>query len=167
MITFVIGGSRSGKSAVAERLAARAAGGGRVTYVATIGATGGDEDLADRLARHRDRRPAHWSTVEPPYDLAEVLRSTAQVVLVDSLGPWVSLHPDLEVDPAPVLAALRSRTHPTVLVSDEVGWGVHPPTELGRRFRDAVGTLNQHLAAAADETLLVVAGRVVRTSEAP
>lgn len=166
MITLVLGGARSGKSGVAERRAAAAAQGGAVTYVATMHGGADDADLAERLTAHRARRPGHWSTVEPPYDLPEVLGRTSGVVLVDSLGPWVSALPEMDPPVDALVEALRRRADPTVLVSDEVGWGVHPESATGRRFRDALGRLNQELAAVADETLVVVAGRLLRT-EAP
>lgn len=166
MITLVIGGARSGKSAVAERMATDAAGpDGPVTYVATIWPRPDDADLDARLALHRERRPSHWVTVEPPYELAAVLRDTEGVVLVDSLGSWLSAQPEMAPDTAVVLAALSARTGDTVIVTDEVGWGVHPETALGRQFRDAVGRLNQSVSGAADRVLLVVAGRVLRLEE--
>lgn len=166
MITLVLGGARSGKSAVAEAIAAAAAGpAGAVTYVATMLPTPGDDDLAHRLDLHRRRRPAGWRTVEPPYDLASVLTSTEGVVLVDSLGPWIAALPDMDADTERLSEALAHRRGTTVLVSDEVGWGVHPESAEGRRFRDALGGLNQALARVADETLVVVAGRVLRTEE--
>jgi adenosylcobinamide kinase/adenosylcobinamide-phosphate guanylyltransferase len=165
VITLVLGGARSGKSEVAERLlpslvAADAAAGGSVTYIATGAAT--DPDMAARIAAHQARRPASWDTVEAGADLAGVLRATAGPVLVDSLGTWVAAAPDFVVDRAAVRAALTERRGDTVLVSDEVGLGVHPATEVGRRFRDALGEVNQEIAAVADDVLLVVAGRVLR-----
>ncbi|QGG95265.1 bifunctional adenosylcobinamide kinase/adenosylcobinamide-phosphate guanylyltransferase [Actinomarinicola tropica] len=166
MIVLVLGGARSGKSAVAEQRAHVLADGGPVTYVATMVPSDDDADLAARLEAHRARRSATWHTVEPPFDLAEVLATTPGTVLVDALGPWVAARPDMEVDTDGLVAALRRRSEPVVLVSDEVGMGVHPETAAGRRFRDALGALNQALAAAADESLLVVAGRVLRL-EAP
>lgn len=165
MITLVLGGARSGKSDVAERLAARAAGSGGVTYVATMWPPPDGEvdvDLDARVAAHRDRRPRHWSTVEPPYDLVEVLDRTGGPALVDSLGSWLSAQPGMVADLDAVVDALRRRMAPTVLVSDEVGLGVHPETELGRRFRDALGSLNRRIADVADEVLVVIAGRVLR-----
>ena len=87
MITLVLGGARSGKSEVAERIAARLAG--PVTYVATL-VPGDDPDLAARIEAHRTRRPAGWRTVEAGAELPAVLRSVAGPVLVDALGPWVA-----------------------------------------------------------------------------
>jgi adenosyl cobinamide kinase/adenosyl cobinamide phosphate guanylyltransferase len=159
VITLVLGGSRSGKSEVGERLAARH--GDDVTYVATGVAI--DEDFAARIERHRDRRPPSWSTVEIGRDggLAATLRATAAPVLVDSLGTWVAGTEDFEVDLDDLCAALVARSDPTILVSDEVGMGVHPATELGRTVRDALGNTNRRVADVADEVYLVVAGRVL------
>lgn len=156
-VTMVLGGARSGKSAVAETIAERL---GSVTYVATIVADPGDSDLADRLDRHRQRRPRDWATIEPPYDLAEVLEAVNGPVLVDSLGPWVALQPP-GFDPSPVIEALVARDGPTVVVSEEVGMGVHPVSDMGRLFRDDLGRVNQAVAEIADPCLLVVAGRVL------
>jgi adenosyl cobinamide kinase/adenosyl cobinamide phosphate guanylyltransferase len=161
MITLVLGGTRSGKSEVAERLARQH--GGAVTYVAT--GTASDPDMAARIARHRDRRPAGWSTVEvdpgAAATLPAVLADLAGPVLVDSLGTWVAACDDLAPDGPALCAALARRAGATVVVSEEVGLGVHAPTEVGRRFADALGTLNRQVADAADEVLLVVAGRVL------
>ena len=155
MITLVLGGSRSGKSAVAERIAADAAT--SVTYVAT--AQVHDDDFADRVALHRDRRPAEWTTLEVGADLAVALASIDGVALVDSLGTWVAGVHDFEVDVDALCRVLARRTDPTVLVSDEVGMGVHPETAVGRQFRDALGAVNQAVAAIAEDVVLVVAGR--------
>ena len=163
MITLVLGGARSGKSAVAERLASRL--GERVTYVAT-GTAGDDADMAARIEAHRRRRPATWTTVEAGDDLASVVRSLDGPVLVDALGTWVARAHDFAVDGDGLCAALRERQGDTVVVSEEVGLGVHPSTEVGRRFRDALGALNQSVAEVADEVLLVVAGRALRLEDA-
>ena len=161
MITLVLGGTRSGKSEVAERLAGRH--GGAVTYVATGTAT--DPDMAARIARHRARRPAGWSTVEveaaAAASLPALLAGLEGQVLVDSLGTWVAAYPDLAPDGPALCAALAGREGATVLVSEEVGLGVHAPTEVGRRFADSLGTLNRQVADAADRVLLVIAGRVL------
>lgn len=163
MITLVLGGARSGKSAVAEgRASAHAGDAGAVAYIATA-IDRGDADFAARIRAHRDRRPAGWKTVEAGADLVGALGSLDgdAVVLVDSLGPWVGAQPDLAVDVDALLTALRARTGPSVLVSEEVGLGVHPSTEVGRRFRDRLGELNRAVAEVADEVVLVVAGRVL------
>jgi adenosyl cobinamide kinase/adenosyl cobinamide phosphate guanylyltransferase len=163
VITLVLGGARSGKSAVAESLAARH--GGPVTYLASGTAT--DDDMAARIAAHQRRRPAGWRTVEAADDVPGVLRTTDGTILLDALGTWLAGQRDFEADVDGLCDALVSRRDPTVVVSDEVGMGVHPSTELGRRFRDALGTVNRRVAAVADEALLVVAGRVLRLDEAP
>jgi len=168
VITLVLGGTRSGKSEVAERLAAAAAGGEAVTYMATGRAV--DADMRARIAAHRARRPAAWATLEVGPDLPDRLRSLAGPALVDSLGTWVASHEGLDPDAAALGAALTGRNGDTVVVSEEVGLGVHPPTEVGRRFADALGSLNRAVAEVADRALLVVAGRVLpldRPPEAP
>jgi adenosyl cobinamide kinase/adenosyl cobinamide phosphate guanylyltransferase len=158
MITLVLGGSRSGKSTVAETLAGRL--GLPVTYVATMMPGSDDTDLDERIARHQTRRPADWTTIEPPFELGEVLTSTSGVVLLDSLGPWVALNRGA-LDSDALVEVLARRSDPTVVVSDEVGLGVHPESEWGRQFRDELGAVNQAIAAVADECLLVIAGRVL------
>lgn len=158
MIALFLGGARSGKSVVAERYAAGRAA--PVTYVATA-VVDGDPDMAARVAAHRARRPAAWATAEAGARLVDVLRTTEGTVLVDSLGTWLAHHTDFEVDPAVLVAAVQQRSSDTILVSDEVGLGVHPSTAVGRLFRDALGTVNQAVADIADEVFLVVAGRVL------
>lgn len=156
MITLVLGGARSGKSRVAESLLE-----GEVVYVATAEVT--DDDFAERVERHRSRRPSSWSTVEAGPDLARAVRGcpSDRAVLIDSLGTWIARAPGFSADVAGLLAALRARTAPTVVVSEEAGLGVHPESDAGRRWRDALGEVNQAVAAAADEVLLVVAGRML------
>jgi adenosylcobinamide kinase/adenosylcobinamide-phosphate guanylyltransferase len=171
VVTLVLGGARSGKSEVAERLAGRLSR--TVTYVATgppvdpapgTGAgSGDDDDWAARIAAHRQRRPAGWPTVEVPpgRDLAPVVRSTGGVVIVDSLGSWLAGQRQFRADGPALCAALCDRTGDAVVVTEEVGLGVHPYSETGRRFRDALGALNLQVANAADRVLLVVAGRTL------
>ncbi|MGC8498656.1 MAG: bifunctional adenosylcobinamide kinase/adenosylcobinamide-phosphate guanylyltransferase [Acidimicrobiales bacterium] len=152
MITLVLGGARSGKSALAESLIPAHAA---ATYVATLH-VGDDADLAARVATHRARRPTAWRTLESGPDLPAQLRALAGPVLVDSLGPWVAT---VGAGRASALVdALIARAGDTVVVSEEVGLGVHPASVAGRAFRDALGTLNQAVAAAADTVVLVVAG---------
>ena len=164
MIILVLGGTRSGKSVVAESMAARLAGpDGAVTYVATAQLDPTDADHAARIDAHRSRRPASWTTVEcdRPADLPDLLRATDGVVLLDSLGTWVTGHPDLDPDAGPLVDALRARRGTNIVVSEEVGLAPHAPTELGRRFADALGQANQAVSAVADHALLVVAGRAI------
>jgi adenosyl cobinamide kinase/adenosyl cobinamide phosphate guanylyltransferase len=138
-----------------------------VTYVATI-SVGDDPDLTARVERHRERRPPTWRTIEAGFDLAEVLRTTAGPVLLDSLGPWVAGHEEgSEIDSVALCRALVERKGETVVVSEEVGLGVHPSSEVGRHFRDVLGALNHAVAAVADNVLLVVAGRALRLEEDP
>ncbi len=158
MIIFVLGGARSGKSVVAESRAARTRQ--PVTYVATMRASD-DQELAERIAEHQRRRPLDWVTKESGDDLVGVLSSTAGTVLIDSLGPWLASLDDMRADIASLLEALRARAGDTIIVSEEVGFGVHPESLVGRTFRDALGTLNQAVSAVADEVLLVVAGRAL------
>jgi adenosyl cobinamide kinase/adenosyl cobinamide phosphate guanylyltransferase len=157
-VTFVLGGTASGKSSVAEQIAG--ALGDDVVYVATGMAT--DDDMAARIAAHKLRRPASWSTVEAD-DLPGAVRALpARPALIDSLGTWVAHTPDFAVDVDDLLTALGTRASPTVVVSDEVGLGGHPETAIGRRFRDVLGDVNRAVGDAADEVLFVVAGRVIR-----
>lgn len=159
-LTLVLGGSRSGKSAVAERLAEPL---GDVTYVATAITDEADADWDRRIGSHRARRPPRWGTVEigRAGDLAGPLAAIAGPVLVDSLGTWVAGHPDFDVDAPSLVVALKGRTQPTIVVSDEVGMGVHPSTAGGRLFRDALGDVNRLVADVSDRVLLVVAGRTL------
>ncbi len=177
IVTLVLGGARSGKSEVAERLVSRRTSEIQtepvITYVATGGLVTGDDDddgWAARIAAHRARRPAGLATVEleAAAKLSQALLDTPGAILVDSLGTWMVGLPGFGQEAAgeveALIEALAVRRHdgrPTVLVSEEVGLGVHPPTEIGMQFRDALGTLNKAVAEVADEVLLVVAGRVL------
>lgn len=158
MITLITGGARSGKSTRAERMAEAA--GGPVTYIATAVPT--DPDMAERVRLHRQRRPANWATSEVGTDLLPALREVRGLAIVECLGTWIAQFPDFVVDTEGLLAALRSRHGDAIVVTNEVGMGVHPYTEVGRRFRDALGSLNRSVADVADEVLLVVSGRVLR-----
>jgi adenosyl cobinamide kinase/adenosyl cobinamide phosphate guanylyltransferase len=159
MITLVLGGARSGKSELAERIAGEV--GAPVTYVATA-VIGDDADLARRVQRHRERRPPGWRTVEAGAALSNRLVGLEGTVLVDSLGSWVAAIPGFEADPNALCRALLERPGQTVVVSEEVGLGVHPSTEVGGRFRDVLGTVNRAVSEIADDAFLVVAGRALR-----
>ncbi|HSO95342.1 MAG TPA: bifunctional adenosylcobinamide kinase/adenosylcobinamide-phosphate guanylyltransferase [Acidimicrobiia bacterium] len=158
MITLVIGGTRSGKSDVAGHVAA-ALGEPVTVVVPTVVA---DESFAQRVRAHQARRPDSWPTVECGPALPDAVGTASGTVLVDSLGSWVAATDGFVVDTTALLDALRRRPDPTVLVTEEVGLSVHAPTEAGRRFTDQLGELNAAVAAAADQVLLVVAGRVTR-----
>ncbi len=165
MITLVLGGARSGKSAYAESLLVGS--GARVTYLATI-VVGDDEDLAARVRAHQRRRPAHWVTIDAGLDVVRALDATSGPVLIDSLGPWVAgagAHDRGDIAAA-LCAALGAHHDDVVVVSEEVGLGVHPSSEAGRAFRDALGAVNQAVAAVADEVVLVVAGQALRVKPA-
>jgi adenosylcobinamide kinase / adenosylcobinamide-phosphate guanylyltransferase len=169
---LVLGGIRSGKSRLAERAVAAAAGPAPVRYVATGAVPNGPDDAGwtRRVAAHRDRRPAHWSTVETT-DVATALRADATTAtLVDDIGGWLTAVMDrraawtggeVGADVGDLLAAVTAFDSPLVLVSPEVGLTVVPATEAGRRFADELGELNQRLADECDRVVLVVAGHPV------
>jgi adenosylcobinamide kinase/adenosylcobinamide-phosphate guanylyltransferase len=168
--TLVLGGARSGKSTFAERRAAESRQ--PVLYLAT--ATAGDDEMAERIAAHRAARPSGWRTVEAPLDPAGAIREHAgpgDLVLLDCVTLWVSNR--ILAEPAPsdaelvaeaeaIAGAARERGADLVAVSNEVGLGVVPPYPLGRRYRDALGRVNQALAARAEEAIFLVAGLPLR-----
>jgi adenosylcobinamide kinase/adenosylcobinamide-phosphate guanylyltransferase len=160
-LVVLLGGARSGKSALAVQLAGESA-----TFIAT--GTAGDEEMAERIRRHRAGRPAGWTTIEEPLALGAALRSVApeQTVVVDCLSLWVSnlVEADwedaaIEREAEAVAQQAAARVGPTVVVSNEVGLGIVPATPPGRRYRDLLGVVNRRFAAEADRALLVVAGR--------
>ena len=164
-VTLLVGGARSGKSALAVEIGQRHLG--DVVVVATAEAF--DDDLRDRIARHRADRP-DWPTVEVPVELADALASIDDhaLVIIDCLTVWVGnlFHhvPEAAAREAhydALLAAFGARRAPTVVVSNEVGMGVHPEGDLAREYRDELGRLNQRVAAVADTSLLLVAGRAL------
>ncbi len=163
---LILGGVRSGKSRQALLLATASPSGRRTGFLATARAD--DRDMARRIARHQADRPMGWCTVEEPYEIAEACRKLTDrvdLIVLDCLTLWVSnllLRGDLPDD---VLAAtdalaklVSERRVSIIIVSNEVGSGVHPPTEIGVRFQDTLGGVNQRVAAAADRVTLMVAG---------
>jgi adenosylcobinamide kinase / adenosylcobinamide-phosphate guanylyltransferase len=165
-ITLLLGPARSGKSRTAVRMAA--AWGGPVGVVATAEAR--DQEMADRIAHHRADRPAYWETVEEPIDLESALRKipTDTAAIVDCLTLWVSNlieegHDDATIEQQAADAARMAATRPapTIVVSNEVGWGIVPMEASVRRYRDRLGVVNQLWAEASTRVLLVVAGRVM------
>ena len=165
-LSLLIGGARAGKSALAARLAHKT--GLPVTFVAT--AEAGDEEMKQRIARHSAERPAEWTTLEEPVALARAIdcAGAEDTVIVDCLTLWVSNlilagHDDEEVRARAEAAAAQAagRAGRTLVVTNEVGLGVHPNSDLGRRFRDLLGRVNAIWADQAEEVLLVVAGRAL------
>jgi adenosylcobinamide kinase/adenosylcobinamide-phosphate guanylyltransferase len=169
--TLVLGGIRSGKSEWAEEaIATSVPPGQRVRYLASGLSSSTDADWARRVAKHRDRRPAHWSTVETQDITTELRQSPDTPTLVDDLGGWLTgtldRHQAWEDGSvaAPVdemLGAVDAFESTLVLVSPEVGLAVVPATASGRRFADELGSLNQRVAALCDQVVLVVAGQPV------
>lgn len=158
---LVIGGARSGKSRYAQARAELA--GDRPIFVATAEAF--DDEMTERIARHRADRDARWRTVEAPRELARAIDSLSgdgNVVLVDCLTLWLSnlLLADADLGRAgeELCGAIGRFQGRIILVSNEVGMGGVPGNALARRFGDAAGRLNQSVAAIADEVVLLAAG---------
>ncbi|MCY4280392.1 MAG: bifunctional adenosylcobinamide kinase/adenosylcobinamide-phosphate guanylyltransferase [Acidimicrobiaceae bacterium] len=209
------GGVRSGKSTAAVNAAASQ--GAPVTFVAT--AETGDDEMVERVARHRAERPSHWATVEAPHDLAAAVADVdpADTIVIDCLAVWVSnrmlsrqtasqtmdersaaersaaersaaepaatqqasaeqvsavrapaeqTNAEIVAEAAGLARSLAVRRGLAVIVTNEVGSGVVPPTPLGREFRDLLGSVNQAVVQAADSAYLVVAGRLLALEKA-
>ena len=182
-LTLLLGGARSGKSSFAERRA-KESGGDKVLYVATSEIK--DDEMVERVRKHRSERPASWNTVEAPRNVAQAIReeeSMAKIILLDCMTFLVANHlmdaaapeddpfDDPSADPfdseieanviaevEALVAYVRETEVELVVVSNEVGLGVVPPYELGRAYRDILGRVNQIIAQHADEVLLLVAG---------
>jgi adenosyl cobinamide kinase/adenosyl cobinamide phosphate guanylyltransferase len=158
-LALVLGGARSGKSRFAESLIARHPP--PWLYVAT--AEAGDPEMAARIAAHKARRGADWTTIEAPRDLAGALAQHAnRPVLVDCLTLWLSnlmlAGADIDAEVVRLEQVLEQARGPIVLVANEIGSGIVPENALARRFRDQHGFLTQRLAARADRVVLLVAG---------
>lgn len=161
MKELILGGARSGKSALAERFAAES--GLAVVYIAT--ATAGDAEMAARIAHHRERRPAEWDLAEEPRYLAAALRRAAaanRCLLVDCLTLWLNnvIADDglYRRERAALLDTLPDLPGRVILVSNEVGMGIVPLGELTRRYCDEAGRLHQELAQLCDRVTFVAAG---------
>lgn len=161
MKELILGGARSGKSALAERLAGES--GLAVVYVAT--ATAGDAEMAGRIAHHQERRSAGWGLAEEPRHLAAALKGAAaadRCLLVDCLTLWlnnvIADEALFQQERAALLEALPGLPGRVILVSNEVGMGVVPMGELTRRYCDEAGRLHQELAQLCDRVTLVAAG---------
>jgi adenosylcobinamide kinase / adenosylcobinamide-phosphate guanylyltransferase len=171
-LTLLIGGARSGKSSLAIDIGHRHdAAGIAVTYIATAPMV--DDDMAERIDRHRAERPVEWATIEEEIDLVGALAHVdTGLVIIDCLTLWTSnlMWRDMSDGTIHALAnqaaeATADRAGPTVAVTNEVGLGVHPETDLGRRYRDVLGRVNQVWTAAAETTLLLVAGQAIKLTD--
>lgn len=173
-LIMVTGGACSGKSRLAEELAI--ASEREVVYLATAAVD--DAEMAARVRRHQERRPASWRTVEVPLEVAEVIASEGQqavTLLLDSLGAWLSNLLSLEggyenwdnseaviaavmVKVGEIIKAAAEASANVIIVTEETGLGLVPVSPLGRVFRDLLGLANQALASRAHQVYLVVAG---------
>jgi adenosylcobinamide kinase / adenosylcobinamide-phosphate guanylyltransferase len=171
-LILVGGGARSGKSRFALKRALEL--GVRRIFIATAEAL--DDEMTDRISRHRAERGVAFETIEEPLALPEALDATAaaDVILVDCLTLWVSNllgrgggSREIAVAFDDLKAALERRRCHVILVSNEVGMGLVPETPIGRVFRDVIGDLHQRLAARADEVCVAVMGTIVRLRPAP
>jgi adenosyl cobinamide kinase/adenosyl cobinamide phosphate guanylyltransferase len=171
MRTLLTGPVASGKSRLAVRMAE--ATGAPVVLIAT--AEGLDEEMRERIARHRRERPASWTVVEEPLDLEGAIAAAGAdaVLIVDCLTLWVSnlLGAGVEGDAVVARAAAAAAAcvarggADTIVVTNEVGWGIVPMNELARAYREVLGRVNRAFSAVADRALLVVAGRALPLEE--
>jgi adenosylcobinamide kinase/adenosylcobinamide-phosphate guanylyltransferase len=162
-LVFLLGGARSGKSMLAVELARKWQG--PVTVIVTAEAL--DDEMAERIRLHKEERPQGWETVEEPLDLERAIGRVADdaAIVIDCLSLWVANllergDEDGEVERLAAAAATLAsdRSSLTIAISNEVGLGVVPVTELGRRYRDVLGRVNAEWAATADQASFVVAG---------
>ena len=172
MLSLLLGGARSGKSALALTMAASY--GEPVVFIATAEAL--DDEMAGRINAHRRQRPAGWATVEEPLEVGTVLGRLPPGVtaVLDCLTLWVSNLMGGGLDDQAVLnqardAAISAAGRPgrLIAVTNEVGWGIVPADPLTRRYRDLLGGVNACFSARAHEALLVVAGRALALPPAP
>ncbi|WP_026486927.1 bifunctional adenosylcobinamide kinase/adenosylcobinamide-phosphate guanylyltransferase [Caldanaerobius polysaccharolyticus] len=177
-LIMITGGARSGKSTFAEKLAAKASS---VLYVAT--SIPFDDEMKDRVKKHRERRPAHWNTYEGYKGLKKVIaEADKEVVLLDCMtvmianllmdegGDWDKIplssvdeiERGIEQEVVGIVEGARDSKAMVIVVSNEVGMGLVPEYRLGRVFRDIAGRMNQLVAADADEVYLMVSGIPVK-----
>ena len=165
-LSFVLGGSRSGKSARGEALAAELAQSDPVVYVATCRSVGLDAEMQNRIQKHRDSRPSHWQTVENQFDLGQIASDyPGRTILIDCLTLWLSHWSEFDSEATTTLDRLsddlqefEKQNINLVIVSNELGGGLIPMEAASRAYRDLVGMANQIVAARADNVEFVIAG---------
>ncbi len=164
--TFLLGGARSGKSALSEHLAT----GLGLSVTAVVTAELIDDEMSERVRRHQEDRPTDWSVIEAPYDLVAAVATVpvGETVLVDCVTVWLSnllVRGDdvieIERQGRALAELLASRSGPSIVVSNEVGLGIVPGDPLSRSFRDVQGRVNQALATSLDHAYFVLAGQVL------
>jgi adenosylcobinamide kinase/adenosylcobinamide-phosphate guanylyltransferase len=171
--TLVLGGARSGKSALAQRVAEAAAARAERAPMMIATAEALDDDMAARVARHRAERGEAWRTLEEPVGLEAAVRALApgDVAVIDCLTLWLSnlMHRELDIEAASqaLIAGMAATQAELVLVTNEVGMGIVPENALARRFRDAAGRLNQAVADQADRVVVLFAGQALWLKGAP
>lgn len=163
---LILGGARSGKSAFAEAAAARRSS--PVTVVATAQAF--DDDMRGRIAAHRASRPATWSTIEEPFELAQALARvpSADTAIIDCITVWLGnmfhhgrSESDVTAEIDRFIETMKQRRGASFVVSNEAGLGIVPATDMGRSYRDALGRVNIRLSANVDRSLFLIAGRAL------
>lgn len=162
-VNFVLGGTRSGKSEYAEKMACES--GFSKIYLATCGTY--DAEMSRRVDIHKRRRGDDWKTIEEPLEIAKIIKGFGSaVVLVDCLTLWLSnlMHKEMDIarETDILIEALKSTQSEVILVSNEVGMGIVPENALARAFRDHAGISHQKIAEVADQVVLVVAGIPVK-----
>lgn len=167
-IIFITGGARSGKSSFAIAEASKAKG--KKAYIATAEAL--DDEMKERIERHRKQRGNEWDTYEVPLRISEVIKKTEKdykVIVIDCLTLWLSnlLHSgkDREREIKSFCRSLSTIHCSLYIVSNEVGMGIVPENEMARKFRDIAGVLNQKVAGIADEVYMAVAGIPVKIKQ--
>jgi adenosyl cobinamide kinase/adenosyl cobinamide phosphate guanylyltransferase len=165
-LTVLLGGARSGKSELSSGLAAAT----DLPVVVVVTAEARDEEMTERIRRHRESRPAAWVTVEAPVEVARAVGELAPnaFVVLDCLSLWVSNAIEAKLSDEQILheareiaSALAKREVPAVVVSNEVGLGIVPMNALARRYRDTLGRVNATFVDAAEHAYFVVAGKAL------
>lgn len=161
---LILGGARSGKSSFAETMAGRS--GAAVTMIATAEAV--DDDMWERIVAHRRSRPPHWATIESPLRLADALATipSGDTAVIDCITVWLGnmFHhgftvEDVHAEIERLISTMAHRRGATLIVSNEVGLGIVPATDMSRSYRDVLGRVNTRLAANVDRAVFMIAGR--------